>query len=406
MVHKFAIRLSLTATVLDDNTYTNKTWAEVSGISVTEIHIMEVEFLSNMRYNLYVSESEWGRWKAKLGKFGAFFEAASKFPPAETAPVTPLAQSFPHKLPSPPSTHSTNSYSQFGPAAESHPSLPQRYSTAPPMHQSPIREISFDQQSRKRSLDPASEFPSAKRMFHPELSSGRSSMIPTPEATVDTPGTLAAYTPALSVSDSHSHSADAFPMEQKPMPRLPMPRIHTNVSQIGDAISSQLAPLSLPTQRAMSTVYPPSSNSWPQQTTPVTTNIGPFSSMNLYSNPIPNLGSLSRSGSVFSSAAASPSTTYNTATPTRPGLSPSYFLTNRSSPYRPVRNVNTLLIPPPPASLNNATRNIGHDQIHYQPLSKNSTERRVGVVPYLHHDAWAQNHPETPPVPFQYAFRT
>lgn len=30
--------------VLDDNTYTNKTWAEVSGISVQEIHIMEVEF--------------------------------------------------------------------------------------------------------------------------------------------------------------------------------------------------------------------------------------------------------------------------------------------------------------------------------------------------------------------------
>jgi hypothetical protein len=368
---------------------------------------MEVEFLSNMRYNLYVSESEWGRWKVKLGKFGAFFEAASKILSADTAPITPLAQSFPHKLPSPPSTHhSTNSYSQFGPAAESHPSLPNPYSTAPPTHQSPVREFNLEQPSRKRSLDSTGEFPSAKRIFHPELSSGRSSMIPTPEATVHTPGTLAAYTPGLSLSDSLSHSADAFPVEHKPMPRLPMPRIHTNASQIGEPISSQLAPLTLPTHRAMSTVYPPSSNTWSQQTTPVTTTMGPFSSMNLYSNPIPSLGNLSRSGSAFPSATASPSTAYNTATPTRPGLSPSYFLTNRSSPYRPVRNVNTLLIPPPPASLNNPTRNIGYDQIHYQPLSKNSTERRVGVVPYLHHDAWSQNHSETPPIPFQYDLRT
>jgi hypothetical protein len=367
---------------------------------------MEVEFLSNMRYNLYVSEAEWGRWKVKLGKFGAFFEAASKIPHADTAPVTPLAQSFPHKLPSPPSTHlSINSYSHVGPAAESYPSLPMPYSTAAQVYQSPVREISLEQQGRKRSLDPTSEFPSAKRAFHPELSSGRSSMIPTPETTVHTPGTLAAYTPGSSSSDSHSHSADAFRADHKPMPRLPMPRIHTNASQLGDPISSQLAPLSLPTHRAMSTVYPPSSNSWSQQTTPVTTTMGPFSSTSLYSNPIPNLGNLSRTGSAFPSTTASPSTVYNTATPTRPGLSPSYFLTNRSSPYRPVRNVNTLLIPPPPASFNNPTRNIGHDQIHYQPLSKNSTERRTGVVPYLHHDAWFQNHAQTPPT-FQHDVRT
>ena len=357
---------------------------------------MEVEFLSNMRYNLYVSESDWGRWKVKLGRFGAFFEAASKIPyadTADTAPVTPVAQSFPHKLPSPPSTHhSSIPHAQFGPAAESYPSLPNPYSTAPPpLRQSPAREVSFEQQNRKRSLDPTSELPSAKRMFHPELPSGLSSMIPTSETMIQTPGTLSAYTPRSSLSDSHS--ADAFPAGQKTMPRLPMP------------ISSHLAPLSLPVQRAMSTVYPPASSTWPQQTTPVATTMGPFSNMNLYSNPIPNLGNISRSGSAFASATASPNTAQNTATPTRPGLSPSYFLTNRSSPYRPVRNVNTLLIPPPPASLNNPSRNIGHDQIHYQPLSKNNTERRVGVVPYLHHDTWSQNHSETPPMSFQYDFR-
>jgi len=43
------VALMLGNKFLDDNTYTNKTWAEVSGIIVGEIHIMEVEFLSNMK---------------------------------------------------------------------------------------------------------------------------------------------------------------------------------------------------------------------------------------------------------------------------------------------------------------------------------------------------------------------
>ena len=58
--------------VLDDNTYTNKTWAEVSGISVHEVRIMEVEFLSNIRYNLFVSREEWESWYEKLNRFGRY----------------------------------------------------------------------------------------------------------------------------------------------------------------------------------------------------------------------------------------------------------------------------------------------------------------------------------------------
>ncbi|KAI9872942.1 MAG: hypothetical protein M1823_008041, partial [Watsoniomyces obsoletus] len=73
------VALMLGNKFLDDNTYTNKTWAEVSGISVTEIHIMEVEFLSNMRYDLYVSELEWKDWKSTLGLLGSFYEKALKF---------------------------------------------------------------------------------------------------------------------------------------------------------------------------------------------------------------------------------------------------------------------------------------------------------------------------------------
>jgi Cyclin len=110
------IALMLGNKFLDDNTYTNKTWAEVSGISVTEIHIMEVEFLSNMRYELFVSASEWKEWKNTLGRLGFFYEKALKFS-STPAPMTPLSQSFGVKLPSPPSTHHMHTQPFPGPQA-------------------------------------------------------------------------------------------------------------------------------------------------------------------------------------------------------------------------------------------------------------------------------------------------
>ncbi|KAK5550366.1 hypothetical protein LTR46_011629, partial [Exophiala xenobiotica] len=98
-----AIALMLGNKFLDDNTYTNKTWAEVSGISVTEVHMMEVEFLSNMRYDLCASVEEWNEWKAKLERFGAFNAKASQLrftdETKDTASVTLNPQSFsPHGL--------------------------------------------------------------------------------------------------------------------------------------------------------------------------------------------------------------------------------------------------------------------------------------------------------------------
>lgn len=47
---------------LDDNTYTNKTWSEVSGISLTEINRMEREFLLGVDFDLYVSKPTYESW--------------------------------------------------------------------------------------------------------------------------------------------------------------------------------------------------------------------------------------------------------------------------------------------------------------------------------------------------------
>ncbi|KAG6828739.1 hypothetical protein H0H92_006877 [Tricholoma furcatifolium] len=47
---------------LDDNTYTNKTWSEVSGIDLAEINRMEREFLMGVEFNLYVDKPTYESW--------------------------------------------------------------------------------------------------------------------------------------------------------------------------------------------------------------------------------------------------------------------------------------------------------------------------------------------------------
>ncbi len=44
------------------NTYTNRTWSDVSGISLTEINRMEREFLLGVDFNLYVDKQTYEKW--------------------------------------------------------------------------------------------------------------------------------------------------------------------------------------------------------------------------------------------------------------------------------------------------------------------------------------------------------
>ncbi|KDQ51302.1 hypothetical protein JAAARDRAFT_62518 [Jaapia argillacea MUCL 33604] len=47
---------------VDDNTYTNKTWSEISSISLSEINRMEREFLLGIDFNLYVDKQTYESW--------------------------------------------------------------------------------------------------------------------------------------------------------------------------------------------------------------------------------------------------------------------------------------------------------------------------------------------------------
>ncbi|KIW40223.1 uncharacterized protein PV06_07437 [Exophiala oligosperma] len=388
------IALMLGNKFLDDNTYTNKTWAEVSGISVTEIHIMEVEFLSNMRYDLYASAEEWNEWKAKLGRFGAFYDKASLLPSTDdskiTAPVTPTSQSFSHKLPSPPSPRHVVSPFRLSPSNSSYPTLPHPLPSTVQLPSSPLRPQyggSIPREERKRSLDLFTDLPPAKRQQYPA---------PMQIGSITNSGP-AQHTPAsLRIPPVNNNALESQqPLVPLEIPRLDVPRVPATASHP----STQLAPLSMPSSRAMASVYPSTSTGYSQPVTPISA-----IPQNLFQNPVPNLGDGSRSVSNHPSAHTSPSNGFHSVTPTLPGLSPSYFLTHRTSPYRPVRHVNTLLFPPPSTTLQAPVRNIPYDQIHYQLLGKVPSERRTGPLPFMQADAWQRSNVSTPLTHPQYHF--
>ncbi|KAF9189217.1 hypothetical protein BGZ50_000909 [Haplosporangium sp. Z 11] len=62
----FTVSLMLANKFLDDNTFTNKTWSEVTGINVKEINVMEMEFLNQVQFSLFVSEAEYLDWLHSL----------------------------------------------------------------------------------------------------------------------------------------------------------------------------------------------------------------------------------------------------------------------------------------------------------------------------------------------------
>jgi hypothetical protein len=84
--------------------------------------------------------------------------------------------------------------------------------------------------------------------------------------------------------------------------------------------------------------------------------------------------------------------------------SPSIYLQQRNSPYKPVRHVNTLLYPPPSAFLQhyNLPNPVLPNQMHYQPLGKRN-EYRTGIVPeFLHRPSLYQHHPAPQMLPNPY----
>lgn len=335
---------------------------------------MEVEFLSNMRYSLFVSKEDWEEWHVKLGKFGTYFDRALRpfvdGTPRSAGPAgAPLYTPF--SLPSPPASNQASPPfpSAYSPSYRTNLNtpllLPQISSTTvSPM--GPLHELDARTNGRKRSWEDQGQEPPPKRNAR--------SFTQLPHA-------------------PNGSGATPYSSYAQTLPRLPLPNIPVPSSQ--DGYLPALLPPHLPPPggRAMSLVYPPPFQ-WPQPSSTSTTAPPLQSASQAHSNV--SVGNRSRQISPYPTGSASssptnavfPSSVSHTQNHSR--LSPSHFLSQRASPYRPVRSVTTLRMPPPSGSLHDPARHVGYEQMQYQSLGKPATERRAGPLPYTHHDAWPQ----------------
>ena len=374
---------------LDDNTYTNKTWAEVSGISVQEVHVMEVEFLSNMRYSLFTSEHKWKEWHTILGKFGTFFDRASKVPPPSAiSPVgaAPLQLNRPNFVPSPPTSHHPSPPVQmlYSPSQSQFSNTPLLQPQATSSAVSPIGPLpELGPIQRKRSSDYTVE-PPPKRQAH--------GFAPGPYSN-------APLIPTLQTPVNRSFEPPQSMNRLPPLPSLSIPTPQSNAPMQVKNWSELSLPV--PGGRSMAMVYPPPVQ-WQQPVSTPTSTAPP----SMYSTQTPTTERSRQVSPYPVSAGSSPvSATYPPVTGQRQ-LSPSFFLNQRQSPYRPVRGVHTLLVAPPTSSMHNPARNIAYDQMQYQPLGRPMAERRAGPLPYMDHGAWPEvNQFNQLPVPQQPAFR-
>ena len=339
---------------------------------------MEVEFLSNMKYCLFTSAGNWHQWQSLLGKFAAFLERASK--PQPPAPILPPASSLylPMALPSPPASNQASppyvaDVTQTG-------SICNTVQPGPTPAPSPLGVMSTAnasyQNSRKRSLDDYSTEPPPKRI----ASSYQNYQSP-----------------------RHYAIGPAQSSQNQQIPRFPLPSLSIPPSQalssgsgLPPAQGQQLPPLNVPA-RAMAMVYPGASTQ--AQVPQVSALAGPSSQPQ---SQMPSQYHSRQQSPYLDSAAASPTSAIpQSASSLHPPtqISPTYFLQQRNSPYKPVHNVSTLLYPPPSAALQQRHRSIEYNQMHYQPLGKPSQQRQTGRLPYVAQNVWLdgnQQHAMTP----------
>lgn len=328
---------------------------------------MEVEFLSNMRYGLYCSEHDWKEWHGILGMFGTYIYQAAKLKEKAS-----LASGLPPtvQIPSPPtSSHASPLYpsanSPLNATGTNTPLLLPQYSSTAVSPIGQLPELNLRPCVRKRSYDEEAEEPPAKRLHR---------MVSQP--VFQPPVTAPAH---IQLPNPNPH-VNMHPQ----LPRLASLSIQTNVCS--PASQPQLAAPQLPPpgRSAMGLVYSQQQASQPPSSGPsmVTT---PSQG---YVSAFSDSGSRQLSPFPVGSDGSSPlSASY---APNR--LSPSFFLQQRCSPYRPVRPVNHLLAQPPSVATYSAPRNVPLDQMQYRSLARPLAETRTGHLPYLSYQAWPQSH--------------
>ena len=335
-----------------------------------------------MRYSLFTSEKQWKEWHIKLGKFAACIEAASRpqerlhAPPR--GPPTPTVL-VPPTLPSPPgSNHASPPFQGMN--------SPHRaaYSKTPPnLYNGPLPELDL-RHGRKRSIDESAYEP------HPKRPSRSYPQSHGPGSTCSPASSIGMLSGTVTPSVPPPRSAANGPRLE--LPRLSVPaQTNYSSSSVGPRQTHQLPPIQHSGRSTPQSIYPPPVN-WPTPSSVpassgppsrphVFTTGGPYEYPSRQQSPYPNSANVSPTSAIFPSSASQSQPSSQ--------LSPSYFLFQRNSPYRPVRQVNTLLQHPPSGSVQNAPT-ISTDSMHYQPLSKSGRERKAGVLPMWEHNTFAE----------------
>lgn len=337
---------------------------------------MEVEFLSHMKYTLYTSAESWQQWHQQLGVFWNYFDRASKKTndimtrPSITLKPSPLQ--LPYALPSPPSSTGVSPPYLNAPMAPMSAQLNSYNQQWTPSNSSGSSMNSTLEPEprpapRKRSYDATSLEPPTKRQY-----SG-----PTPPQ----PNKQTSYA-------GFSGSQTTYPsLPSLPTPYLQLPQQHIATTQNLGALTPGFA-----SAHQMGCLPPVNWLHGVPQLLPTTTIPPPstgHSSVPSHRQALRAIGSGSRDNSPSHARYTNPSASH---TPSQAQLSPSYFLTQRNSPYRPVRDISTLRLPPQAGLSHEPATNISYDQMHWQPLAKNTNQTNQGRVPYLHREAWPVTH--------------
>ncbi|TQS36956.1 hypothetical protein Golomagni_02585 [Golovinomyces magnicellulatus] len=338
--------------LLDDNTYTNNTWAEVSGISVQEIHVMEVEFLSNMRYSLVASKEQWEEWHLKLKKFKQYCDAALR--------ASMALQNLP-PMPSPPETIRISPLISKHNYAIKDPYIARESCISNSLSSTSISTLPPPCHPRKRSLEKEIDEPSMKK-FAMGVNNNRNHH----------------FYGISQVSRSHLSRIPSLPPNKAGTTPLNLPTSSGSAHLV-------LPPLG-PSPQTCSTT--PSKICTSSPTTP--SGASPFTFSAVCGSGGNGCGPHSNSLRIMTSPQSHSNVhdllSYNSSplsahyTGQSGHISPSVILQQRTSPYKPVRHVNTLLYPPPFSSIQENSVNV--EEMRYRPLGKRNENLRTGVVPH------------------------
>ena len=343
--------------------------------------------MNNLRYNLLASKTEWEEWIDKLGCFYDYYERALSLPvPPLHAPspnnkhhYSPIPSPTTNLLPFPDNPHlvSTN-FNQLSPEHDA-------YQTWHPHHVRPQSPLSVKQPtvrlqpSRKRGpeddlLDQPAKRPNVIRPHREPSTSLRSkasvqndlTRLPVPHLTIVTNPTpppscpSAAYPPTAVSTHPDAISLPPLQSRMRAMSTVYQPGPAANLLQHSTVPVLPVPAIPSVYSAPAMAAHPPIMYRTPHKQ-PSPTNLAlPYAS-----SPLADFGSNSVIGTPLAHTPIS--------------NSPSVYLQQRNSPYKPIRHVNTLIssasldhyhfqVPVPPT------------QMHYQPLGRRN-DVRSGIVP-------------------------